>query len=76
MISANKKYLQAHGHSININEDNKNQDDNTLQLKEENSSLNKKVADFETLIRNLESKNQELYLKTTDFERSESDKAR
>ena len=76
MISANKKYLQAHGHSININEDNKNQDDNTLQLKEENCSLNKKVADFETLIRNLESKNQELYLKTTDFERSESDKAR
>ena len=71
-----KKYLQAHGHSININEDNKNQDDNTLQLKEENNSLNKKVADFETLIRNLESKNQELYSKTTDFERSESDKAR
>lgn len=33
-------------------------------------------ADFESVIRNLEAKNQELYLKTTDFERSDADKAR
>lgn len=33
-------------------------------------------ADFETVIRNLEAKNQELYLKTTDFERSDAERVR
>merc|ERR1740123_2085981 len=69
----------AHGHGIDVIGDNKNlkdQDGNILKLKEENSSLVKKIADFESVIRNLEAKNQELYLKTPDFERSDADKAR
>lgn len=33
-------------------------------------------TDLEVFIRNLEAKNQELYVKTSDFERSEADKAR
>ena len=34
------------------------------------------TSDFEAVVRGLEAKNQELFLKTTDYERSEADKAR
>jgi len=76
-LSETTKTLQdvAHGHGLTT-EENKNQDDNLIKLREENSSQLQKISDLEVFIRNLEAKNQELYVKTSDFERSEADKAR
>merc|ERR1740129_865450 len=69
----------VHGPGVNNVGENKNitdQDGNVLKLKEENTSLLQKISDFEAVVRGLEGKNQELFLKTNDYERSEADKAR
>ena len=39
-------------------------------------SFQPSALDFEAVVRGLEGKNQELFLKTSDYERSEADKAR
>merc|ERR1719367_1541162 len=62
-------------------EENQNLENGTVggdeaKLREELAAMTKKATELEVRVRGLEAKNQELFLKTTDYERSEADKAR
>merc|ERR1719367_370956 len=62
-------------------EENQNLENGTVggdeaKLREELAAMTKKATELEVRVRGLEAKNQELFLKTTDYERSDADKAR